>query len=248
LEEFVLKRGLDLALSCFFLILALPLLIMAAIAIKFDSRGPVFFTQARMGRRFQRFQILKLRTMRVSEPGLAFTLNDDSRVTRVGSLLRWLKIDELPQLWNVLCGEMSLVGPRPVIPELAIEYRNEYKTLLEVRPGLTDPATVKYCHEEEFLSSVPDPLRYFKNELIPDKLRLSRTYMKQSNSWTDLLVLLRTFFALAQSLSRMSLRLMPVRQRTQPVPETKLEPASGMKKPPLSEGIGMRASAGLKRA
>jgi lipopolysaccharide/colanic/teichoic acid biosynthesis glycosyltransferase len=247
-EGFVLKRGLDIALSCFLLVFALPIVAVAAVAIKLDSDGPVFFSQPRMGRRFQRFQILKLRTMRLSEPGLAFTLNDDRRITRVGSWLRWLKIDELPQLWNVLCGEMSLVGPRPVIPELAIEYRQAYKVLLEVRPGLTDPATLKYCHEEEFLSFVPDPLRYFKNELVPDKLRISRTYLKQSNAWSDLIVLLKTAYALAQSISLLSLRLHPAHPEAQPAPQREFEPAAGMKKPPMSEGRGMRGAASLKQA
>jgi lipopolysaccharide/colanic/teichoic acid biosynthesis glycosyltransferase len=110
--------------------------------------------------------------------------------------LRRLKVDELPQLWNVLCGEMSLVGPRPVVPELAIEYLRAYKLLLEVRPGLTDPATLKYCHEEEFLSLVLDPLRYYRNILVPDKLRISAAYMHHANVWSDLAVLAATALTL----------------------------------------------------
>jgi lipopolysaccharide/colanic/teichoic acid biosynthesis glycosyltransferase len=192
----VLKRGVDIALSGLLLIVSLPVLAVAAFAIKLDSEGPVFFSQARMGRNFRRFQLLKLRSMRIGGHGPGFTLGEDPRVTQAGRWLRRLKVDELPQLWNVLCGEMSLVGPRPVIPELAIEYLRAYKILLEVRPGLTDPATLKYCHEEEFLSLVPDPLRYYKNVLVPDKLRISSAYMRRANVWSDLTVLAATALAL----------------------------------------------------
>jgi lipopolysaccharide/colanic/teichoic acid biosynthesis glycosyltransferase len=199
LEGFVLKRGVDIALAALLLVVSLPLLAVAAIAIKMDSEGPVLFCQERMGRRFRRFQIVKLRTMRVGGNGPAFTLSEDPRITRRGRWLRRHKVDELPQLWNVLCGEMSLVGPRPVVPELAIEYRQDYKRLLEVRPGLTDPATLKFCHEEEFLSLVPDPLRYYKTTLVPDKLRISAAYMKHANVWSDLGVLAWTAWALVPS-------------------------------------------------
>jgi lipopolysaccharide/colanic/teichoic acid biosynthesis glycosyltransferase len=199
LEGFVLKRGVDIVLAALLLIVSLPLLAMAAIAIKLDSEGPVLFCQARMGRKFRRFQIVKLRTMRICENGPVFTLSEDPRITRIGRWLRRHKVDELPQLWNVLCGEMSLVGPRPVVPELAIEYRQAYKRLLEVRPGLTDPATLKFCHEEEFLSLVPDPLRYYKTILVPDKLHLSATYMVRANVWSDLGVLVWTALALVPS-------------------------------------------------
>jgi lipopolysaccharide/colanic/teichoic acid biosynthesis glycosyltransferase len=192
----VLKRGVDIALSGLLLIVSLPVLAVAAFAIKFDSEGPVFFSQARMGRNFRRFQLLKLRSMRIGSEGAGFTLDEDPRVTRTGRWLRRLKVDELPQLWNVLCGQMSLVGPRPVVPELAIEYLQAYKRLLEVRPGLTDPATLKYCHEEEFLSLVPDPLRYYKNVLVPDKLRISAAYLRRANVWSDLTVLASTALAL----------------------------------------------------
>ncbi len=134
----MLKRSVDISLAGLLLIVSLPVLAVAAILIKLDSRGPVFFRQVRVGRRFQRFHILKLRTMHISSGGPVYTLPEDPRVTRVGRRLRWLKVDELPQLWNVLCGEMSVVGPRPVVPELAYEFHEAYATLLEARPGLTD--------------------------------------------------------------------------------------------------------------
>jgi len=195
----VLKRGLDCTLAGLLLAFSLPLLVAAAIAIKLDSRGPVFFSQARMGKGFKRFHLLKLRTMRIAVGGPLYTVAEDPRITRVGRWLRWFKVDELPQLWNVLRGQMSLVGPRPVIPDLAFEFKDAYERLLEVRPGLTDPATVKYCREDELLARLPDPLVYFKNVLVPEKLRLSASYLEHANVWADLGLMARTALALFPS-------------------------------------------------
>jgi lipopolysaccharide/colanic/teichoic acid biosynthesis glycosyltransferase len=195
-EGFVLKRTLDIALAGMMLAVSLPFLALAAIAIKLDSRGPVLFHQPRMGRRFSQFRILKLRTMHSEVPGPAYTLGQDARITRIGRWLRWLKVDELPQLLNVLRGQMSLVGPRPVIPELALEFHASYSRLLEVRPGLTDPASVKYCRENELLGLLPDPLSYFKTVVTPDKLRISQAYLERASVWTDLGVLATTILVL----------------------------------------------------
>ena len=192
----MLKRIVDIVLAGLFLAVSLPFLVVAAIAIRLDSEGPVLFWQVRMGRGFSRFKVLKLRTMNVDGQGLGYTLGEDPRITHIGRRLRWLKVDELPQLWNVLCGEMSLVGPRPVVPELAHEFRQAYSRLLEVRPGLTDPATLKYCHEEKVLSLVPDPLTYYKKVLMPDKLRISAAYLDRANIWSDLGVMIGTALAL----------------------------------------------------
>lgn len=190
------KRAVDIALAALLLAASFPLLIVAIVLIKWDSAGPAIFRQMRMGRGFRQFPLLKLRTMRLCNHGLKYTLGADPRITGVGRWLRWLKIDELPQLWNVLRGEMSLVGPRPVIPELALEFRSHYEQLLLVRPGLTDPATLKYCRETQLLASVTEPLGYFKTVVTPDKIRISEAYMKRANGWTDLGVLLRTVSAL----------------------------------------------------
>jgi lipopolysaccharide/colanic/teichoic acid biosynthesis glycosyltransferase len=195
----VLKRCVDVAVSSFLLIVALPVLAAAAIAIKLDSDGPVFFVQPRMGRGFNLFALIKLRTMRIRCVGSAFTLGADPRITRVGHWLRLSKVDELPQLWNVLRGEMSMVGPRPVIPELAIEFAEAYVLLLDVRPGLTDPASMKYCREEELLALFPDPLLHFKTVLTPDKLRISAAYLDHATVWSDLGVLVGTALALFPS-------------------------------------------------
>jgi lipopolysaccharide/colanic/teichoic acid biosynthesis glycosyltransferase len=198
----VLKRSLDVALAGLVLGCTLPLLAIAAFLIKLDSNGPILFCQERMGRNFKRFQLFKLRTMKKSTGGLAYTLGADPRITRVGRWLRWFKIDELPQLWNVLRGEMSLVGPRPVVPELAIEFKVAYQTLLKARPGLTDPATVKYCREAEMLANVPEPFRYFKRVVTPDKLRMSEFYLQNANGWSDLCVMASTAKALLWSIGQ----------------------------------------------
>ena len=165
----VLKRGIDIVVAGIMLVACLPLLVMCAVLIKLDSHGPILFRQARIGRDAKVFNLLKLRTMRAGEDGPAITLGIDPRITLVGGWLRRWKLDELPQLWNVLRGEMSLVGPRPVIPELAREFAPDYRHLLRVRPGLTDPATIQYCREAEMLSRVTDPLSYFKTVRYPRK-------------------------------------------------------------------------------
>lgn len=191
-----MKRTLDLVIATLLLLAALPLLAVVCILIRFESRGPALFRQTRMGRNFVSFQILKLRTMRMGTQGPDYTLGPDPRITPLGRWLRHLKLDELPQLWNVVCGDMSLVGPRPVLPQLAVEFRSAYNRLLEVRPGLTDPATLKYCHEAEILAASKDPLHTFKSVVTPDKLRISQAYIARATVWTDLGVLLQTMLAL----------------------------------------------------
>ena len=167
-----------------------------AILIKLDSEGPVLFHQQRVGRDFRSFQLHKLRTMRNRSAGTVITLGPDVRITRVGRWLRRYKLDELPQLWNVLRGEMSLVGPRPVVPEVVNEFHRSYTTLLRVRPGLTDPASLKYCREAEILAQVPDPLQYFRKVVTPEKIRISSAYMRRATVWSDFVILARTAVAL----------------------------------------------------
>ena len=183
------KRGFDILAAATLLALTLPVIAAAAVLIKLESDGPAIFSQDRMGRRFVRFRLFKLRTMRINRAGKAYTLGDDPRITRIGCWLRRSKIDELPQLWNVLRGDMSLVGPRPVVPELANEFRSAYVQLLAVRPGLTDPASLEYCCENEILSAFGSPAdadRYFKQVITPNKIRISLQYMRKRNLWTDL--------------------------------------------------------------
>ena len=188
----MVKRGVDIVLSAFLLCLSSPILALSALIIRLSSPGPVLFRQVRMGRRFQPFQILKLRTMFHAQAGLAYTLGPDARITPFGRLLRRTKIDELPQLWNVLRGEMSLVGPRPVLPELTSEFRVHYALLLRERPGLTDPASLKYSQEARLLGMADDPMHFFKTVVTPDKIELSLDYMEIANPWTDAVTLLMT--------------------------------------------------------
>jgi lipopolysaccharide/colanic/teichoic acid biosynthesis glycosyltransferase len=225
----VTKRSLDVVLAVCLLVLAMPVLAIAAILIKLDSDGPVLFLQERMGRNFKIFRLFKLRTMTVSSDGSAYTLGADPRITRVGRWLRWFKIDELPQLWNVLRGDMSLVGPRPVIPELAREFQRSYERLLAARPGLTDPATLKYCREAEMLAVAPDPLLYFKTVVTPDKLFISQLYQERATVLTDVCVLAATACALLLPNERTRLVLpershAPVLAFPTPVPAVRTRP------------------------
>lgn len=196
-----MKRSLDVCLSLLLLLAALPVLLVCALLIKLDSEGTVLFRQKRMGRAFRTFELIKLRTMDSSKRGCRYTFGADPRVTRVGRWMRKYKLDELPQLWNVLRGDMSLVGPRPVVPELALEFRHDYETLLSVRPGLTDPATLKYCSESEMLGLVADPMEHFKTVVTPDKLRISRAYLAHASVGTDLALMAKTAVALLSLLA-----------------------------------------------
>ncbi len=198
-----MKRSVDVLCAGALLLLSLPVLLFCAVVIRLESRGPVLFRQPRMGRGFRRFRVVKLRTMEHRVPGSPVTLGNDPRITRSGRWLRRSKLDELPQLWNVLRGEMSLVGPRPVIPSIVDDYRAQYRALLRVRPGLTDPAALKYYNECDLLAAAPDPLRYFRDVVTPDKLRLSAAYLERATVWSDFVVLAQTAVAVvAHSCSR----------------------------------------------
>ncbi|HTB95616.1 MAG TPA: sugar transferase [Terracidiphilus sp.] len=196
-----MKRCIDVLFAFCLLSLLSPLLLCCAVLIKLDSEGPVLFRQRRMGRDFRIFHLLKLRTMDTHRPGTAITLGADPRITRVGRFLRKYKVDELPQLWNILRGEMSLVGPRPVIPELTREFRAQYQRLLTVRPGLTDPAALKYYRECEILAVSANPMHHFKTVVTPDKLKLSEGYLQQATIWRDLRVMAQTAKAIIPHLS-----------------------------------------------
>lgn len=197
----MLKRGIDVLFSLCLLVLAFPALLVCALLVKLDSEGPVLFRQRRMGRDFRPFRVVKLRTMRTNQPGTPVTLGSDPRVTRVGRWLRDYKLDEFPQLWNVLCGDMSLVGPRPVIPAVVHRFHSEYEELLRFRPGLTDPATLKYYRECEILAASKDPAQFFSSVITPDKLQLSLAYVDQATVWTDLRLLLHTARAILPHVS-----------------------------------------------
>lgn len=188
------KRLLDLLASALGLaMLLLPGLIVAG-AIKLDSPGPVFFRQERVGRRGQVFRIHKFRTMRMdAERHGQLTLGADHRITRVGAFLRAHRLDELPQLIDVLQGTMSLVGPRPEVPRYVAHYPEDMKALvLSVRPGITDPASLRFRHESEQLAAAADPEREYIEVILPAKLACAAEYASRASLWTDLGVVLRT--------------------------------------------------------
>ena len=192
------KRAFDILVSVAGLIVLLPLLLLVATAIKLDSSGPVFFRQWRVGRKFRRFGIYKFRTMidDAFDRGLPITVGRDSRITRVGKILRKTKIDELPQLLNVLKGDMSLVGPRPEVARYVELFRPDYEHILKVRPGLTDLASLKYSDEASILGQSANPERDYVARLLPDKIRLAKEYIQRSSLLFDVKLIVETIIKL----------------------------------------------------
>jgi lipopolysaccharide/colanic/teichoic acid biosynthesis glycosyltransferase len=194
----MLKRTLDVALAALGLLLLLPALALIALAVRLGSPGPALFRQVRVGRGGRDFVLLKFRTMTVragSESG-TFDAGDASRVTRVGRLLRATKLDELPQLWNVLRGEMALVGPRPEVRRWVEAAPGRWALVHTVRPGITDPAAIAFRHEERLLAAAADPEATYRAEILPRKLALYERYVRTRSLGGDLGILLRTLAAL----------------------------------------------------
>jgi lipopolysaccharide/colanic/teichoic acid biosynthesis glycosyltransferase len=195
----MMKRSVDVLASLAGLVVLAPVFAVVALAIKLDSRGPVFFRQERIGRHFKPFRILKFRSMVSDAPsrGSAITfVTGDARITRVGKVLRRTKLDEFPQLINVLLGDMSLVGPRPEIPEYVERFRDDYRQVLEVRPGITDLASVKYRDEAALLEQFEHPAEAYLETILPDKIRLGREYVERSSFLLDMSLVFRTVFAI----------------------------------------------------
>jgi len=193
-----MKRGLDLLFSLAGLFLLSPLLVLLSLWIKVDSPGPVLYLQERIGRGFRPFLLWKFRTM-VVDPGRArdaVHYKPEALVTGAGRFLRASKLDELPQLWNVFRGDMSLVGPRPEVRKYVERFKDDYAAILAVRPGLTDPATLKYRDEGRLLSESPRPEETYIREILPDKIRLSKRYAESRTLAGDLGLVLRTLAAL----------------------------------------------------
>lgn len=188
------KRSLDSLASLVGLVLASPVLLVVAVLVKSTSPGPVLFWQERIGLGGMVFRIVKFRTMcrDADQRGPAITPADDARVTTVGRWLRRLKLDELPQLWNVLKGEMSLVGPRPEVPRYVESYSSAQRRVLTVRPGITDPASIAYRREEDLLAGHADLDRYYREVVLPDKLNKNLEYLDRMSFTYDLLLLIRT--------------------------------------------------------
>jgi lipopolysaccharide/colanic/teichoic acid biosynthesis glycosyltransferase len=188
----LLKRCVDIALSSLALMLLSPILAVIAVVVWLDSGSPVVFRQERVGLRFRRFHILKFRTMRVQNGGPTVTVAGDARVTRVGRFLRRTKLDEVLQFWNVLRGHMSIVGPRPEVPQYVELFRERYGVILTVRPGITDLASIHFCNEEEVLSRTGDPLRKYAECVLPAKLDLAEQYVSTHTVFGDISILFRT--------------------------------------------------------
>lgn len=190
----MLKRLFDILFSSLGLIVMFPILIFSAIAIKLDSQGPALYRGKRIGRYGKPFRIYKFRAMVVNAEKLggSSTPADDPRITNVGKYIRKFKLDELPQLINVLMGDMSFIGPRPQVPEDVALYTKEEKSILSVRPGITDWASIKYHNEGEILRGSPDPDQAYIEKIRPGKIKLELEYVRNHSFWIDLKILLKT--------------------------------------------------------
>ena len=191
-----MKRLFDIISSASGLLLLSPIFLIVTLLIKLDSAGPVLYRQMRVGMNFRRLWIIKFRTMenQADKKGLQITAGGDKRVTRLGRLLRKGKIDELPQLFNVLRGEMSLVGPRPEVEKYVELYKKDYEEILKIRPGITDISSVIFSNEERVLQNQSDPEWYYKHILLPEKIKLAREYMRRASFFYDMKVIFRTLY------------------------------------------------------
>ena len=189
----MLKRIFDITLSLFGLIILLPFMLIIAILIKIDSKGSVFFKQVRVTKNGREFKIFKYRTMRVgSDKYSQITVGKDSRITKVGDFLRKYKLDEIPQLINVLIGDMSLVGPRPEVPKYVALYTEEQREILKVRAGITDYASIEFSNENDILANETDPEKAYIEKIMPRKIELNKKYLSEISIMTDIKIILLT--------------------------------------------------------
>jgi lipopolysaccharide/colanic/teichoic acid biosynthesis glycosyltransferase len=186
------KRTFDFLASAVGLVLLSPLLLVIAIMMKLKMPGPVLFRQERTGRNGKPFTILKFRSMTLDHQGSTISVKGEDRITPLGAKLRKYKLDELPELWNVVRGDMSLVGPRPDMPEYLSRLAGEEKRILELRPGITGPASLKYAREEELLAGVDDPAKYNDEIIWPDKVRINLDYYYNRSFLGDIRIILKT--------------------------------------------------------
>lgn len=192
------KRHFDLFWSILGLAFLLPFLLIIVLAIKLYDNGPAFFSQKRIGFKGKPFHIYKFRTMVVDaeKKGNLITVENDPRITRIGYWLRKLKLDELPQLFNVIKGDMSLVGPRPEVPKYVKLYTYEQLHVLNLMPGITDPASIKYSNENELLNQALNPEKIYIEKIMPEKIKINLEYANNATLWTDFIVILKTLFRL----------------------------------------------------
>ena len=193
-----MKRLFDVLMSGLGLLVLSPLFLVLAVWIKLDSPGPVFYRQVRVGRFNKDFRIFKFRSMRVgADKGSLITVGGhDPRITRSGYFIRKFKLDELPQLINVFVGDMSLVGPRPEVRRYVDLYTPEQMHVLDVRPGVTDMASIRYRNENELLETAADPDKYYVEVIMQDKLRLNLEYVEKRSFLLDLKLIFQTFYTI----------------------------------------------------
>lgn len=190
-----MKYLFDRVASLLGLLVLWPALLVVAILIKVKMPGgPVIFTQQRVGRNGKLFTMCKFRSMTVAHSGSSVSVAGESRITPLGAVLRKYKLDELPELWNVLKGDMSFVGPRPDVPGYADKLRDEDRFILKLRPGITGPASLKYANEEEILAQVSDPVRYNDEVIFPDKVRINLDYYYNHTFFGDIKLIFQTIF------------------------------------------------------
>ena len=197
----MLKRISDIILSSLGLIVTSPLTILSAIVIKLDSKGPVFYRGTRVGRAEKPFKMYKFRTMVVNADkiGGPSTSDDDPRLTKAGKFIRKYKLDELPQLINVFKGEMSFVGPRPEVPSEVETYSEEEKRILNIKPGITDYASLTFHNEGEILRGSPNPHQTYREKIRPEKLRLGLKYVDEQSFSVDIKIIMQTIMSLIKT-------------------------------------------------
>ena len=195
--QLIAKRAMDIVLSACALAVLWPLLLLIALAIWIDDPGPVFYRQVRVGRNGKTFRIFKFRSMVMDadKKGLAITVGRDSRITRVGTVLRKTKLDELAQLLNVILGQMSFVGPRPEVPKYVELFTPYQRQVLLVRPGITDYASIAYRNENDLLAGAPNPEAMYIEQIMPDKIELNMKYLREISPLADIRLILKTIVA-----------------------------------------------------
>ncbi len=191
----MIKRIFDFSSSLLGLIILFPLLILISFAIKIGSSGPILFSQKRVGKDGKQFILTKFRSMMINqESNNTATAKGDDRITTIGVFLRKYKLDELPELWNVLKGEMSLVGPRPDVSGYADKLKGKDRKILTLRPGITGTASLKYANEEEILAAQVDAQKYNDEVIFPDKVKVNLEYYENQTIWLDIKIIFATIF------------------------------------------------------
>ena len=190
----MIKRFFDITSALLVLITLLPLFVIICLLIIFDSKGGILYYQERVGRGLKPFMLYKFRTMKKDSKGLKITVGKDPRITSIGHVLRSYKLDELPQLINIIKGDMSVVGPRPETPNYVALYSINQKRVLDVRPGLTDYASLEFIDENKVLSAYDDPEKAYIETIMPAKLSLNLKYINEHSFWVDIKIIFKTIF------------------------------------------------------